>query len=618
MMGLRRAAVLVALGVTGGVLGIGVLGVWLLPVVFSGRMLPGVSVAGIPMGGRTHAEAQSLLSERASRPVTLRFVQDPDVFGLAGAGGMQVAEADPRELGSQPDLAVTLAAAYAVGRSSGAGAFLERLALFRGTSLPIQWTVDPVALEAYLRRVFPQGFIESQEASWELTGTGTFVYQPSKPGSRVVLDLVAADIADRLGRGSGKPVRLAVSPVPPPAPTIAGAETARVLQAPLMLVAEEDGKSISVPVSVRVGWVARPKAPQDAPKLDEREIATYVRSIVVKELSTPAAEAHFAVDGTYAIFTPPQAGTEVLVPETVAGIAQGLAAGANKIKVVTTAVRPSVTVTPLMAQYGIRALVARGESDFAGSPKNRIHNIRVGASKYHGLLIPPGVEFSFNAHLGPVDAANGFLRELVILSNVTTPQYGGGLCQVSTTMFRAAVYAGVPITARRNHAYAVSYYGTPGFDATIYPPNPDVRFRNDTPGHLLIQMRQEGTKLAFEFWGTPDGRQVEVLGPFPFDRKSGGALKARLVRKITKAGDTQREEWLSNYKSPKLFPKVLAANAETETWEQRARRIAEKDRRAREEFERRKVELLRRQQETRNQERGTSRPTPTPTPTPEE
>jgi vancomycin resistance protein YoaR len=363
--------------------------------------------------------------------------------------------------------------------------------------------------------------------------------------------------------------------------------------------------------------VTQPKNPKDAPSLNRDAITTYVRTSVVQTLSSAAKNPEFAVNGNRATFTPPHIGTEILVKETVDGIVQGLNAGAEKIKVVTKPVRPSGAVTSLMEQYGIKTLVARGESDFAGSPRNRIHNIRVGADRYHGLLIAPGAEFSFNDTLGPVDGEHGFKPELVIRHNVTTPEFGGGLCQVSTTMFRVALRAGVPITQRFNHSYAVSYYGTPGEDATIYPGGKNLKFVNDTPGHLLIQMKQEGTKLAFELWGSSDGRNAEILGPFPYERQKNGAVKARLVRKLTKGGETTRDEWFSNYKSPALFPKVLAENAERESWDARVRRIEEKDQKAREELERQQ-DALRKQQEATAKKSAKPTPRPTPPPTSEE
>ncbi len=161
---------------------------------------------------------------------------------------------------------------------------------------------------------------------------------------------------------------------------------------------------------------------------------------------------------------------------------------------------------------GIKEVLGTGESNFAGSSANRIKNIRVGANKLHGLLIKPDEEFSLVKALLPFDASAGYVQELVIKDNRTIPEYGGGLCQIGTTMFRTTMSTGLPVLERRNHSFSVSYYledGLPGTDATIYDPKPDFRFKNDTGNYILIQSRIEGSKIYFDFWGTSDGRKAE-------------------------------------------------------------------------------------------------------------
>ncbi len=176
-----------------------------------------------------------------------------------------------------------------------------------------------------------------------------------------------------------------------------------------------------------------------------------------------------------------------------------------------------VNVEDELKILGIETLIGTGRSAFAGSPPNRIHNINVGMSKYNGLLIPPGETFSFNEYVGPVSAAGGYLPELVIKPEGTIPEYGGGLCQVSSTIYRAALMSGLPIVERSPHSYAVSYYAQIygyGLDATIYIGVHDVKFINDTPGNILIQAYTEGTQAFFKFYGTDDGRTVELEGPY--------------------------------------------------------------------------------------------------------
>jgi vancomycin resistance protein YoaR len=206
---------------------------------------------------------------------------------------------------------------------------------------------------------------------------------------------------------------------------------------------------------------------------------------------------------------------------------------------------------------GINELVATGVSKFNGSPKNRRHNITVGTEKFKGLIIQKGEEFSFNKYLGPVEAENGFLPELVIKRTGTVPELGGGLCQVSSTTFRAAMEAGLPITERRNHAYAVQYYSPQGTDATIYPGIVDFKFINDTPGAILIwpYLKDKDT-LVFEIYGTKDNRQVSLETPVQYDKKTDGSMKAYWNRTVVKDGVEKKDNFKSIYQSPALFHKT--------------------------------------------------------------
>ena len=184
-------------------------------------------------------------------------------------------------------------------------------------------------------------------------------------------------------------------------------------------------------------------------------------------------------------------------------------------ELITNLVIKKVSVENFVSEndFKIKEIIGTGHSSFVGSSANRIHNIKTGASSLNGLLIKPGEEFSLLKALGEIDGEHGYVTELVIKGDETIPEYGGGLCQVGTTMFRTALQTGLPITMRRNHSYRVSYYEPAGTDATIYDPWPDFRFINDTPNYILIQYRMEGYDLYFDFWGVSDGRKVEISDP---------------------------------------------------------------------------------------------------------
>lgn len=228
--------------------------------------------------------------------------------------------------------------------------------------------------------------------------------------------------------------------------------------------------------------------------------------------------------------------------------------GAPAIELVVKRTSPQIS-TENIDTLGLTALIGKGESNFAGSPKNRTHNIKVGAAKMNGLLIRPGEEFSFANYIGEIGAKQGYLPELVIKKNKTIPEYGGGICQVSTTIFRAAINSGLKITERHAHAFPVKYYNPQGFDATIYPPRPDLRFINDTSNNILLQAKIEGTKITFEIYGTADGREAKIKGPTIISSSPDGAMKTILYQQIWRDGKMEREDkFFSNYKSPTLYP----------------------------------------------------------------
>jgi hypothetical protein len=189
--------------------------------------------------------------------------------------------------------------------------------------------------------------------------------------------------------------------------------------------------------------------------------------------------------------------------------------GISTVNLAFKKVKPKIEIDPNLSNKNFEqiSLLAVGDSDFSGSPANRIFNIRTGAARFDGTVLRAGEIFSFNKILGKVDAAAGYRPELVIKGARTVPEFGGGLCQISTTVFRAATLAGLKIVERHPHAYAVNYYKPFGTDATIYVGGKNLRFLNDTGGDLILQMRVAGNKVFTHFYGKNDGRKIFTLGP---------------------------------------------------------------------------------------------------------
>ncbi len=169
-------------------------------------------------------------------------------------------------------------------------------------------------------------------------------------------------------------------------------------------------------------------------------------------------------------------------------------------------------------RYGIFSLLGEGRSKFEGSSNARIHNLSLASERANGVLVPPNGIFSLNASIGEISGRTGYDSALIISGGRTVLGEGGGVCQTSTTVFRAALNAGLPIVMRYPHAYRVHYYeedSKPGFDASIYQPTLDFQFKNDTPNYVLIQSSVDVPNVAlnFKIYGTPDGRSVELTEP---------------------------------------------------------------------------------------------------------
>ena len=226
--------------------------------------------------------------------------------------------------------------------------------------------------------------------------------------------------------------------------------------------------------------------------------------------------------------------------------------------------------------FGLSEILAVGMTDFFGSPDNRKFNIQHAAPRFHNLIVPSDSQFSFVRAMGPVDSLHGYRKELIIVNGDSTePQWGGGICQLSSTLYRAVLFSGLEIIHRTSHSFEVKYYQPAGLDATVFDPAPDFVFKNDTPGNLLIQnyVDMERTKMVFVLIGKRDGRTVECTGPV--EEGLFGDLQDKYAfswtRDITFGDGSQRQDkFLSVYKNKHLVkkhqpaaasePVILAAN----------------------------------------------------------
>ncbi len=312
--------------------------------------------------------------------------------------------------------------------------------------------------------------------------------------------------------------------------------------------------------------------------LNEEKLNEFLESIAL-EIDREVVEPLFAFDPNLSggsrvtEFRPPINGKKLDVKEASKLISQAILEGNT-----STIELPVKTIEPknkLTNDLGIKELIGRGVSNFAGSIPNRIYNIELAASRLNGILIKPGEVFSFVNTVGDISGSSGYKQAYVIKSGRTVLDDGGGVCQVSTTLFRSALNSGLPVIERTAHAYRVGYYEQgfpPGLDATIFSPNVDFKFKNDTNAHILIQAYTIGNSLYIDFYGTKDGRVVSIsrptitneIPPPPELRQDDPTLPRGTVkqvdfaawganvvfsRKVTRGGETLiQESFRSNYR----------------------------------------------------------------------
>lgn len=256
-------------------------------------------------------------------------------------------------------------------------------------------------------------------------------------------------------------------------------------------------------------------------KVNEKEISSIIAQIA-NSINKPTVDALIEFDGQKATyFSAASDGQELDTILTKNLILEKISIGNLSydknisIKLPVLVTRAKIANDEINS-LGIRELVGSGVSYFAGSIPNRRFNIELGSKLISGTVVPPGEVFSFTKIVGPVSAEQGFKQAYVINKGRTVLDDGGGICQVSTTVFRAALNSGLPIVKRIAHAYRVGYYEQkgfkPGFDATIFSPSVDLQFKNDTANHILVQARVDLTnsRLQVDIYGTRDGRRVEI------------------------------------------------------------------------------------------------------------
>lgn len=466
------------------------------------------------------AQLQARVAQLSTAPVTLKVAVTPPVTGNAD---VSAAVAQARRWVSTDLVLETPAGSVTLRRDQIAG--LIRLSQ-QGGKGPLVATLDESALRALLAPLAKQLDQPAQSAQFAVRDGALVVAQAGSDGRSLDLDAATTAVTAAIKSGQGV-LRL---PVAVTHPDLYSLEDAAAVQGQ---VAQLAGQPVTLQAAGQ-SWTLSPRdlsalltlgtTQQDGKQQLTLSVQTDQAAALIAKIAEavdqPAQNARFAwQDNALKVLTPSKEGRTLDQVAATTALLNAMQGGQRTVALPVTVAKPAVA-SDHPEQLGIKDLVAEGTSNFAGSPPERIQNIRRGAELVNGTVIAPGAVFSFDDTVGDISTANGFTTGLVIIDHETQNGIGGGICQVSTTVFRAAFWAGLPIVERHDHAYAVPYYtqgGYPeGFDATIYSPQLDLKFTNDTPGYLLLQTSMDvaTNTLKVSLYGTKTGRVVKLIaGP---------------------------------------------------------------------------------------------------------
>lgn len=526
---------------------------------YAGRIFPGVTVAHIDIGNLPTEKAELMLENSlasyADKPLQIKW------------GEMQW-QANYSELGIQIDIRKSVDMAYQFGRRGG---FLQWLA-----ELTSVWFGNPHSnLVVLLNEQSSVGFLSKIadqinqpviEAGIAINGTQV-VASPGQIGQELdiqeSLELIMQHIEEYQIEPIDLPVRLQIPDVLNAASYAAFAQD--YLRQPLVLyfIEEESSEQRS--------WVIRPEnlAPmivfqKNTSSGNTQIITTINESIFSSFLEKVSAAVNRNPENPRFIFNDETRKLDLLhagirgrtldVEATIDFIKTGIHEGEHEFELVIQYEPPSISDSMTASELGITELILEESSFFYGSSRARVQNIQTAAARFHGLLVAPGEAFSMAQAMGEISLDTGFTEALIIFNGKTIEGVGGGVCQVSTTLFRTAFFSGFPIVERYPHAYRVSYYekvagnyrdsNLAGLDATVYVPLVDLKFINDTPFWLLMEtyVIPEASRITWKFYSTSDGRWVDWQTTGPINTEEPKKPLYKMNPDLT-SGEIKQVDW---------------------------------------------------------------------------
>lgn len=512
-------------------LGLGVASAY--EVAYQGRIYPGVFAEGVELGGLSVGQAEALLRPRLEQVLQQELVL---------AHGDRAWSFTLEELGLRANVTGLAHRAYQVGRAPDPAANLRQRwqAWWDGVALEAEWTLDEGRTAVVLGRIARGIERPVREGRLSLEGFRIVAVEPEM-GRRLDLGASGGAILERVRARSGGTVELAVVEEMPAVRDIARARHSleSMLGGRILLTSQsDDWTPDGVWEEETLTWELGPQELARLIEIRQRKeadgsvslepvwrrgtLAEFVAGLA-GAIDQEAKEGRFRFDpqlGRAVPVVPSREGRTLQVEVATDALYAALLQGEERLELPVERVRADSSLTgPEAAQ--IVEVVSEGITQFGGSSRARISNIEVASARYDGLAIQPGAVFSYGQYLGEVTEEEGYVVGLIISGGRTVKGLGGGICQTSTTLFRAAFFGGYPMVERWPHSYRVGYYEPPvGLDATVFTPYVDFKFQNDQETPLLVGTSVDlGRRtLTYTLYGTKPDRRVEMEGPFVSNR----------------------------------------------------------------------------------------------------
>lgn len=495
-------------------------GLLIFRLTFNDRIYPAVVVGDVPVGGLSMSQAQDKLDQRASQ-----LENGTITFNYEGRNWTPKLS----ELGAQVDVTSSLEKAHELGRTGDASSRLAFTGnLIQGDqTVPLRTAIDQNQLMGWFDQVDADINHRAVDANIVIDG-GTAKITPDATGVIIDRDVATKEILSALQR---------LEPVSLTLPTVVEQPQIRTadleahfseLQAALAqpLTAQFEGNPIRIDPSTLTKFLTVKTAlvngtPDVALTLDNVSLASSLNEQYSSQVDRKAVNAGVAwQDGTGLIATSASVdGVTLQADEFAKAVRDGFLGGNKTFDMPVVITKPDIDSNNLGA-LGITSQLSTGDSDYSNGTADRDNNIDVGISLLNGTLVKPGADFSFNGAIGEITADKGYTEAGVIVAERVGRDIGGGICQVSTTTFRAALLGGFPIGDWWPHAYRLAGYEAdgwgPGFDASILQEGSDpagwgdFTFTNNTNGWLLVDSWTSYPKAYVRIYGTDDGRKVDI------------------------------------------------------------------------------------------------------------